>query len=124
MGRLVVANLLVFAVLASAAALAYYGWSYTAEVSSRERAIIRDTMRELADEKISAIEQGQLVEADKKVFAKIHLDRPFEIQDIVAAEHAPVVSVYLVDADLHLMKQVVFSKRGDRAPYYRDRFEA
>ena len=43
MGRLVVANLLVFAVLASAAALAYYGWSYTAEVSSRERAIICDT---------------------------------------------------------------------------------
>jgi len=30
MRRLIVANLLVFAVLASAAALAYYGWSYTA----------------------------------------------------------------------------------------------
>jgi len=124
MGRLVVANLLVFAVLASAAALAYYGWSYTAEVSSRERAIIRDTMRELADEKISGIEQGQIVEADKKVFAAVHLDRPFEIKDIIAAEKAPVKSVYLLDADLQLIPGGTFSKRpAAEATGYRDRFE-
>ncbi len=123
MGRLVVANLLVFAVLASAAALAYYGWSYTAEVSSRERAIIRDTMRELADEKINGIEQG-LVDTDKKVFAAIRLDRPGEIDDIIAAERAPVKSVYLLDADLRLVPSGFQSKRPlDEATRYRDQFE-
>ena len=49
MRRLIVVNALIFAVLASAVALAYYGYSYTAEASSRERAIIQDTMRELAE---------------------------------------------------------------------------
>ena len=35
--RVLLLNALIFAVLAAAVALAYYGYSYTSEVSSRER---------------------------------------------------------------------------------------
>ncbi len=125
MGRLIVANLLVFAVLVSATALAYYGWSYTAEVSSRERAQIEDTMRELADEKIAAIE-SQLVEADRKVFAAIDIDRLLVVADIVTKEQAPIINVLLLDADLQPIPSGFFSKTVDasEASAFRERFLA
>jgi hypothetical protein len=69
MRRLVAINALIFAVLASALALAYYGYSYTAEAASRERALIADTLRELAEEKIIGIE-SPIVEADTKLRAR------------------------------------------------------
>jgi two-component system phosphate regulon sensor histidine kinase PhoR len=96
MRRLIVANLLVFAVLASAAALAYYGWSYTAEVSSREREVAIDAMKIIADEKIAAIEK-ELVDKDKKLFARIDPTKPLEVATIVQEERAPVASVIIVD---------------------------
>ena len=95
MRRLLVVNALIFAVLASAAALAYYGYSYTAEASSRERAIIQDTMRELAEEKIIGIETPML-EVDEKLFTSIDPDRLPELADVVRSLRAPVVSVALV----------------------------
>lgn len=123
MRRLFVANLLVFAVLASAAALAYYGWSYTAEVSSRERMQIEDTMRELADEKIAAIE-SQLVEADRKVFAAIDIGRLPEVAAEIDRAKAPIVNVFLLDADLQPIPSGYFSKTPDaaEATAFRDRF--
>ncbi|MCA9674927.1 MAG: HAMP domain-containing histidine kinase [Kofleriaceae bacterium] len=108
--------------LASAAALAYYGWSYTAEVSSRERALVEDTMRELAEEKIIGIE-SQLVDTDNKVFSAIHIDRPFEVDKVVKDVQAPVVSVFLLDADLKPIPSGYFSKRpAAEASAFRERF--
>jgi two-component system phosphate regulon sensor histidine kinase PhoR len=101
MRRLIVVNALIFAVLASAVALAYYGYSYTAEASSRERAIIQDTMRELAEEKIIGIETPML-ELDEKLFAAIEPDR-LPADAIVRDLNAPVVSVFVLGEDLHVL---------------------
>src|SRR5688572_3969285 len=111
MGRLIVANLLVFAVLASATALAYYGWSYTAEVSSRERAMVEDTMRELAEEKIIGIE-SQLLEPNRKVLERADLDHP-NLKPIIDEASAPLVSTFILDADLRLIGDCCTSKRLD-----------
>jgi two-component system, OmpR family, phosphate regulon sensor histidine kinase PhoR len=101
MRRLIVVNALIFAVLASAVALAYYGYSYTAEASSRERAIIQDTMRELAEEKIIGIETPML-EIDEKLFASIEPDR-LPADAIVRDLNAPIVSVFVLGEDLHVL---------------------
>jgi two-component system phosphate regulon sensor histidine kinase PhoR len=101
MRRLLVVNALIFAVLASATALAYYGYSYTAEASSRERAIIQDTMRELAEEKIIGIETPML-EADEKLFTSIDPNNLPELADVVRAQRAPVASVFVLGPDLRV----------------------
>ena len=46
MRRLLLVNALIFAVLAAAVALAYYGFSYTSDVSDRERQLLREVARE------------------------------------------------------------------------------
>jgi two-component system phosphate regulon sensor histidine kinase PhoR len=99
MRRLLGINLLIFAVLASATALAYYGYIYTAEASSRERALITDTMRELAEEKIIGIE-SPVVEADAKLFATIDPERLPDLAQIVRTLRAPVASVFVLGEDL------------------------
>ena len=122
MRRLIVANLLVFAVLASAAALAYYGWSYTAEVASREREQNEDTLRALGIEKIYNIE-GRIAEREDKVFDGIYPDRPFEIAEIVNKAEAPVLSVFVFDTQLQLVPSGYFSKlKPAEAAAFRDRF--
>jgi two-component system, OmpR family, phosphate regulon sensor histidine kinase PhoR len=112
MGRLLVANLLVFAVLASAAALAYYGWSYTAEVSSRERAAIEQTIRALAEEKIFSIE-SRLVDADEKIFNAVDLDNLKDLARVVNEAKAPVISAFVLDADLNRIPSGYVSTRAE-----------
>ena len=48
--RLILINVIIFAVLAATVALAYYGYSFAAVAAARERTIIQDTMRELAED--------------------------------------------------------------------------
>jgi two-component system, OmpR family, phosphate regulon sensor histidine kinase PhoR len=124
MRRLIVANLLVFAVLASAAALAYYGWSYTAEVSSREREIAEEAMQIIAEEKIAAIEK-ELIDKDRKLFARIDPAKPLDVAAIITEEGAPVLSVYILDADLQPIGSGYFSKlEPTQAASVRDDFLA
>ncbi|HTJ43391.1 MAG TPA: HAMP domain-containing sensor histidine kinase [Kofleriaceae bacterium] len=99
MRRLLLVNALIFAVLASAVGLAYYGYSYTSEVSTREREIIQDTMRDLAEEKVIGIE-SLITSTDDKVFAEvaraIELDRLRDDLQTIAGE--PLVeSIYVLD---------------------------
>jgi two-component system phosphate regulon sensor histidine kinase PhoR len=102
MRRLILVNALIFAVLASAVGLAYYGYSYTSEVSTREREIIQDTMRELAEEKVIGIE-SLLTTADDKVFNEVA--RAIE-QDRLRDElptigrGVPVEAIYVLDETL------------------------
>ena len=111
MRRLLVVNALIFAVLASAAALAYYGYSYTAEASSRERAIIQDTMRELAEEKIIGIETPML-EVDEKLFTSIDPDHLPELAAVVRSLRAPVFSVFVLGPDLRVLPSGYVSTRA------------
>lgn len=119
MRRLLVINILIFAVLASATALAYYGYIYTAEASSRERALITDTMRELAEEKIVGIE-SPLIESDLKLFEAIDPDRlPF-----VRTVRGSVASVFVLGDDLRVLPSGYVSYRqGDEATRFLTLFE-
>jgi two-component system phosphate regulon sensor histidine kinase PhoR len=116
--RVLLVNALIFAVLAAAVALAYYGYSYTSEVSSREREIIRDTMRDLAEEKLVNIE-FPIVEADQKLFARIQQAPLSELRNLVN-EHVQTTkvalkSVFVLDEQLKIVPDGYVSMR-DRAP--------
>jgi two-component system phosphate regulon sensor histidine kinase PhoR len=122
MRRLIVVNTLIFAVLASAAALAYYGYSYTAEASSRERAIIMDTMRELAEEKIIGIETPML-EFDEKIFTSIDPEH-LPADEVVRALNAPIVSVFVLGEDFRVLPSgYVGTRLGEDGEAFRLFFE-
>lgn len=123
MRRLIVVNALIFAVLASAAALAYYGYSYTADLSSRERDLMADTMRELAAEKVIGIE-SQIIDVDQKLFATIDPDSLGDLAATVRAQQAPIASVFVLGPDLQILPSgYVSSRPGDEALEFRNRFE-
>jgi len=123
MRRLLAINVLIFAVLASATALAYYGYIYTAEASSRERALITDTMRELAEEKIIGIE-SPMVEADAKLFATIDPERLPDLAEIVRSVQAPVASVFVLGEDLRVLPSgYVSSRSADEGLAFLTQFE-
>ena len=98
MRRLIVVNVLIFAVLASAIGLAYYGYSYTSEVSTRERAVIKDTLRELAEEKVTGIE-SLIVDADKRVFDGIRFEPLSDLTELIKTSAAWVRSVLVLAED-------------------------
>jgi two-component system phosphate regulon sensor histidine kinase PhoR len=113
MRRLLLVNALIFAVLASAVGLAYYGYSYTSEVSTREREIIQDTMRDLAEEKVIGIE-SLITSADEKVFIEvgraIELDRLRD--DLQTIGNEPLVeSIYVLDDRLAPVLDGLVSRR-------------
>ena len=123
MRRLIVVNALIFAVLASAAALAYYGYSYTADLSSRERALVEDTMHELAAEKVIGIE-SQIIDVDQKLFATIDPDSLGDLAATVRAQQAPIASVFVLGPDLHILPSgYVSSRPGEEAIDFRGLFE-
>jgi two-component system phosphate regulon sensor histidine kinase PhoR len=124
MRRQVVIFLLGFAVLASAGALAFYGFSYGSAANQVERQEKEDLLAQLADEKILAIED-HIVPQDRKVFEAIHLDRLQDIPKIIPSEGAAVVSVFVLDADLRPVPSGYFpatSWSPEVANGFRDRF--
>src|SRR5215831_13783219 len=114
MRRLLLVNALIFAVLASAIGLAYYGYSYTSEVSTREREIIEDTMRDLAEEKVIGIE-SLITTADAKVFDDvghaIELDRLRDDLKRIGEREPLVESIYVLDGDLQPVLDGLVSRR-------------
>ncbi len=123
MRRLIVVNALIFAVLASAAALAYYGYSYTADLSTRERALVEDTMQELAAEKVIGIE-SQIVDVDMKLFATIDPASLGDLAATVRAQQAPIASVFVLGPDLGILPSgYVSSRPGEEALDFRVLFE-
>jgi two-component system phosphate regulon sensor histidine kinase PhoR len=90
---------LIFAVLAAAVALAYYGYSYVSTESDRETEAIRD----LVQERILNIEEKVLSD-DDTLFKKA----PLPLEDFVAklpelASSIHVMSVFVLDDDLKLI---------------------
>jgi two-component system phosphate regulon sensor histidine kinase PhoR len=112
--RVLLVNALIFAVLAAAVALAFYGYSYTSEVSSREQEIIRDTMRDLAEEKVLNIE-FPIVEADQKLFARIEQAPLSELRNIVndhvRTTKVALKSVFVLDDQLKIVPDGYVSMR-------------
>ena len=100
MRRLLVVNALIFAVLAAAAALAYYGYSATTEQTSRERELA--LMQDLAEEKVLNIE-SLITEADVKLLREVNLDEMAELQKLPDTTGAAIMSVYVLDDKLELV---------------------
>jgi two-component system, OmpR family, phosphate regulon sensor histidine kinase PhoR len=123
MRRLLLINLLIFAVLAAAAGLAYYSYTFSSEMAARERAIIVDTMRELGEEKVYGIER-EITDTDKKLLNAIPLHNPLEVQALVTSAQAPVLSVFVLDDELHVIPDGYFNKRPrEEAEAFRTLFE-
>src|SRR5947209_1578266 len=97
MRRLLLVNALIFAVLAAAVALAYYGFSYTSRPDSEEALI-----REVAEEKVLNIE-ALIEQDDAKIFAEVQLDPLSNLGDIVKAARAAVLSVFVLDDQLQVV---------------------
>lgn len=124
MRRLLLVNALIFAVLAAAVALAYYGYSYTTSENSLERE--KRLMNDLAEEKVLNIE-AILVAADQRLFTS-----PLPLQEFVAklrdlAADVHVVSVFVLDSQLEVIPDgyVGPPRRGAKeAAAFRDWFKA
>jgi two-component system phosphate regulon sensor histidine kinase PhoR len=117
--RLVLVNALIFAVLAAAVALAYYGYSY-ATVSSRDR---EEAMRDLAEEKVLNIEALILQDDQKLLDTGLPLETYIErLKEL--AENARALSVFVLDDQLNLMLDGYKSRRpdGKEAIAFRDWF--
>ncbi|MGN6108283.1 MAG: sensor histidine kinase [Kofleriaceae bacterium] len=121
MRRLLLVNALIFAVLAAAAALAYYGYIATSADTSRDRELA--LMQDLAEEKVLNIE-FLIVAADTKLLQAIELDevarlREQDWQKKFEASGAGVRSVFVLDENLEL---VVGGARSSRSEKLRDWF--
>jgi two-component system phosphate regulon sensor histidine kinase PhoR len=107
--RVLLVNALIFAILAAAVALAYYGYSYTAEVVSRDRE--RRLMHDLAEEKVLDIE-ALVTKDDLALFDQVRLDDLGKVDEL--ASSVSVDSVFVLDVDLHLMPGGYFSSRSPK----------
>lgn len=112
MRRIIVINSIVFAVLAASLALAYFGYSYTAQASARERTIVRDTLRELAEEKVIGIET-QITDTDQKVFDSIQLEPLSDLKAVVETHAAPVISVFVLDEERRVVPGGYAGRAGE-----------
>ena len=124
MRRLLVVNALIFAVLAAAAALAYYGYSATSEQTSYERE--RVLMQDLVEEKVANLEY-LITASDTKLMQRIELakltDSEF-IKQLRDDTGAAFSSIYVLDDQLQPIPGGHHSTRRDPADgiAYRDWF--
>src|SRR5688572_509677 len=96
MGRLAAVYVLFAAILAAAAGLAFYGYSYSAEAASRDRQVLLDTLTALVDEKRANIE-SQIAETDRKVFDSVDLDDLIGWGERLRKERPAVAAVAVLD---------------------------
>ncbi len=120
MRRVLLLNALIFAVLAAAVALAYYSFSYTTEVSSRERELA--LMQDLAEEKVLNIE-SVIADADNKLLREVQLEPMSDLRGLVQATGAAVASVFVLDDQQRLVPDgYVSSRPGKQGIAFRDYF--
>lgn len=111
MRRLLLVNALIFAVLAAAVALAYYGYSYATDEASRDRE--ERLMWDLAEEKVLNIEEKILRDDEKLFGAPLPLDQ-FIAQLADLTRGLKFVSVFVLDDQLKLIPGGYFSQRGEK----------
>src|SRR6185295_4276564 len=120
--RVVLLNALIFAVLAAAIALAYYGYSYTSEVSSHERELA--VLQELADDKVLDIE-SRIESDDNKLLTGVQLEPMSDLRELIRSTGAAVISVFVLDDHFQLVPDgTVSSRLGKPGIEFRDKFLA
>ena len=111
MRRISLVYLLIPAMLAATASLAYYGYSYSQQLAERERQAILATMAELAKEKLIGI-QTAIAEADRSVFDAVDFaDLPALGQTISVTPHR---SATVFGQDLKIVSGGTFRKPDQR----------
>lgn len=100
MRRILVVNALIFAVLAAAVALAYYGYTATSSAASREREL--QLMHDVAEEKVLNIE-AWVVKDERTVFDNVRIDELNNLREVVHPVSASVTSVFVLDEALKQM---------------------
>jgi two-component system phosphate regulon sensor histidine kinase PhoR len=120
--RVLLVNALIFAVLAAAVALAYYGYSYTSEVSSNERELA--LLRELADDRVLTIE-SQIESTDNRVLSRVQIEPMSDLRELVKSSGVAATSVFVLDDQLRLVPDGSVSTRlGKPGIEFRDKFLA
>ncbi len=121
MRRLLLVNALIFAVLAAAVALAYYGYTYSR--SREQTSVALQWMHKLAEEKVLSIE-SRVVNDDNKLFsAPRQLDQLVnKLAEVASGLH--VVSVFVLDEKLIVVPSGYVGQRRDKeGAQFRDWFE-
>lgn len=122
MRRVLLVNALIFAVLAAAVALAYYGYSYTSEVSSNDRELA--VLQELADDKVLDIE-SRIESSDNKLLSSAQIEPMSDLRELVKATGVAATSVFVLDDQLRLVPDGSVSTRlGKPGIAFRDKFLA
>ena len=122
MRRVLLVNALIFAVLAAAVALAYYGYSYTSEVSSNDRELA--LLQELADDRVVTIE-SQIESTDNKVLSGAQIEPMSDLRELVKTTGVAAISVFVLDEHLQLVPDGSVSTRlGKPGIEFRDKFLA
>src|SRR5690349_13588498 len=96
MGRLAAVYVLFAAILAAAAGLAFYGYSYSSEAATRDRLVLMDTLTDLADEKRLGIETI-IAETDREVFDSVDLDDLIGWGERLRKDPPPVEAIAVLD---------------------------
>ncbi|MBV8756300.1 MAG: HAMP domain-containing histidine kinase [Deltaproteobacteria bacterium] len=94
MRRILVVNALIFAVLAAAVALAYYGYTATS-IESQEQQVLQP-LRELAEEKVFNIE-NLLLRDERVVFDNVRFEELSKLDEVVNPVATAVASVFVLD---------------------------
>jgi two-component system, OmpR family, phosphate regulon sensor histidine kinase PhoR len=120
--RVLLVNALIFAVLAAAVALAYYGYSYTSEVSSNDRELA--LLQELADDRVLTIE-SRIEDTDNDLMRRVQLEQLLNLGELMKTSGAAATSVFVLDEELQLLPDGAASTRPRKAGIeFRDRFLA
>jgi two-component system phosphate regulon sensor histidine kinase PhoR len=121
--RLLLVNALIFAVLAAAVALVYYGYSYATGMAERER--VRQLMHDLALEKVNNIESRILRDDQKLLESGLPLEAFIEkLPQIVKDPTVHWVSVFVLDEQLKVIPGGYHSQRGEKeGGLFREWFE-
>lgn len=110
MRRVLVVNALIFAVLAAAVALAYYGFSASSYEASRERAV--EPLRDLAEEKVFNIE-NLVLRDEHTVFDNVRFDDLDKLPAVVKPVSNTVMSVFVLDDQLKPVLGASWGRRPD-----------
>jgi two-component system phosphate regulon sensor histidine kinase PhoR len=118
--RVLLVNALIFAVLAAAVALAYYGYSYTSGVSTNDRELA--VLGELADDKVLDIE-SRIEIADIAVLSGVQIEPMSDLRELIKRASLAATSVFVLDDQLHLVPDGTVSTRlGKPGIAFRDKF--
>jgi two-component system phosphate regulon sensor histidine kinase PhoR len=98
--RILVVNALIFAVLAAAVALAYYGYSATTSEAGEEREL--QSLHDFAEDRVFNIET-LVIRDEQTVFDNLRLEDVANLREIVNPVSAAVSSVFVLDDQLKLV---------------------